>query len=203
MSQNPAKSKRESILDAAVSIADSEGLDAVTVRATAGRAGVGIGTLRHYFPSQKDLFDAIVVRRVDTVIDDSIVLDTDAPLEDRVKSMIEQFLPSELDDAASLSRWFSVYASALGPNHDTGNQRLLAAAAARSHEHMRRWLGHFASEGFLDPKAIDDTANIIIALVVGITLESLTPGTPTTVCGGRTLVANYVVNVLEAMPHER
>ncbi|WP_338888609.1 TetR/AcrR family transcriptional regulator [Rhodococcus sovatensis] len=76
--------RRESILAAASSIADSDGLDAVTVRATADKAGVGVGTLRHYFPTQKELFDAIVARRVDTIIDDSVVLDTSASLDARI-----------------------------------------------------------------------------------------------------------------------
>lgn len=192
--------RRESILEAAASIADSVGLDAVTVRATAIKAGVGIGTLRHYFPTQKDLFDAIVVRRVDTVIDDSVVLDESAPMSDRIASMIEQFIPPELDDPASLSLWFSSYSSALGPKPNISSQRLLAAAAARSHEHMRRWLRHFAAEGFVTSEDVDDVANIIIALIVGITLESLTPGTPTTIDGGRTLLTKYISTVFEKMP---
>ncbi len=191
------ETKRESILEAAASIADLQGLEAVTVRATADKAGVGIGTLRHHFPTQKALFDAIVVRRVDTLIDDSVVLDGSAALEDRIRSMIEQFIPSELDNAGSLTLWFSVYSSALGPNHDTGNRQLLAAAGARSHEHMRRWLTHFAAEGTIDPTTIDDTANTIIALTVGITLESLTPATPMSIRSGRLLLAKYLSTLFE------
>lgn len=197
MSTKPKMDRRESILEAAASIADSVGLDAVTVRATAVKAGVGIGTLRHHFPTQKDLFDAIVVRRVDTVIDDSVVLDESAAMADRVASMIEQFIPAELDKPASLNLWFSTYSSALGPKPNTGSQRLLAAAAARSHEHMRRWLRHFAAEGFVNPRDVDDVANTIIALIVGITLESLTPGTPTTIQGGRTMLTKYVSTIFE------
>lgn len=200
MSTDPKIDRRESIVEAAVSLADSVGLDAVTVRATAIKAGVGIGTLRHHFPTQKDLFDAIVVRRVDAVIDDSVVLDESAAMSDRIASMIEQFIPPELDKPASLNLWFGTYSSALGPKPNIGSQRLLAAAAARSHEHMRRWLRHFAAEGFVRPKDVDDVANTIIALIVGITLESLTPGTPTTIGGGRTLLTKYISTVLETVP---
>lgn len=195
--------RRESILEAATRIADSKGLEAVTVRATAAKAGVGIGTLRHYFPSQKDLFDAIVERRVDNIIDDSVVLDPSALLGDRISSMVQQFLPSELDDPTALSLWFSVYSSALGPNRDTGNERLLAAAAARSHEHMRRWLRQFAAEGFIEPHEVDDTSNTVIALIVGITLESLTPGTEITVPAGRRLLTKFATTLFQEPNRDR
>jgi AcrR family transcriptional regulator len=188
--------RRESILAAASSIADTDGLDAVTVRATADRAGVGVGTLRHYFPTQKELFDAIVARRVDTVIDDSVVLDTSATLDARISSMITQFLPDDLDDVAALRLWFTSYSSALGPNPAESNQRLLAAAAARSHEHMRRWLRHFVDESLLDADSVDDAANTAIALTVGIAMEALTPGSPTTVPEGRRLLARHFAGVL-------
>lgn len=183
--------RRESILAAASSIADTEGLDAVTVRATAVKACVGVGTLRHYFPTQKELFDAIVARRVDTIIDDSVVLDTSAPLDARISSMVTQFLPDDLDDDAALRLWFTSYSSALGPNPAESNQRLLAAAAARSHEHMRRWLRHFVDERLLDADSVDDAANTAIALTVGIAMEALTPGSPTTVPDGRRLLARH------------
>ena len=183
--------RRESILAAALSIADTEGLDAVTVRATAVKACVGVGTLRHYFPTQKELFDAIVARRVDTIIDDSVVLDTSAPLDARISSMVTQFLPDDLDDDAALRLWFTSYSSALGPNPAESNQRLLAAAAARSHEHMRRWLRHFVDESLLGADSVDDAANTAIALTVGIAMEALTPGSPTTVPEGRRLLARH------------
>ena len=191
MPGNPHSARRESIIVAACSIADAEGLEAVTVRATAHRAGVGIGTLRHYFPTQKDLFDAIVERRVDAVIDDSTVLDSSATIDARVHSIVHQFLPVDLDDVGALGLWFASYSTALGPTPSIAGQQLLTAAARRSHQHRRRWLHYCAHVGFIDPDAIDDAAGTAIALTVGLTLEALTPGSPMTIERGRRLLTQH------------
>jgi AcrR family transcriptional regulator len=188
--------RREKILTSACHIADHEGLESVTVRAVADKADVAIGTLRHYFPTQKDLFDAIVERRVDAIIDDSVVLDPSATLDARIASMVGQYLPAELDDATSLRLWFTSYSTALGPAPSTAALQLLTAAARRSHEHMRRWFRHFADEGLLEAETVEDAVGIAIALTVGVTLEALTPGSPMTVPHGRTLLTRHFMALL-------
>ncbi|MDZ7917341.1 MAG: TetR/AcrR family transcriptional regulator [Rhodococcus sp. (in: high G+C Gram-positive bacteria)] len=188
--------RQRAILDAACVIADTEGLDAVTVRATAQRAGVGIGTLRHYFPTQRDLFDAIVERRVDAVIDDSVVLDSSAALDTRISGIVHQFLPTELDDVGALGLWFASYSTALGPTPSVASQQLLTAAARRSHQHMRRWLQHFADDGLVAHDAIEDAAGTAIALTVGLALEALTPGSPMTIERGRTLLTQHFTDLM-------
>ncbi|WP_338888608.1 TetR family transcriptional regulator C-terminal domain-containing protein [Rhodococcus sovatensis] len=110
--------------------------------------------------------------------------------------MVAQFLPADLDEYAALRLWFTAYSSALGPSPAESNQRLLAAAATRSHEHMRRWLTHFVEEDLLDADSVDDVANTAIALTVGIAMEALTPGSPATVPDGRRLLARHFAGVL-------
>lgn len=188
--------RRDAILLAASSLADRDGLEAVTVRAAAHEAGVGIGTLRHYFPTQRDLFDAIVERRVDAVIDDSIVLDSAAPIDARIADMVGQFLPAELDQPGALGLWFAYYSTALGPTPSVASQQLLTAAARRSHQHMRRWLRHFANEGPVADDMIDDATETAIALTVGLTLEALTPGSPMTIERGKILLAQHFSELL-------
>lgn len=192
MSDSRRSSRSEAIVFAACSLADRNGLEAVTVRATAHEAGVGIGTLRHYFPTQRALFDAIVERRVDAAIDDSTVLDSSATIDARVAAMVGQFLPAELDQPGALGLWFASYSAAVGPAPSVASQQLLTAAARRSHQHMRRWLQHFADEGILAQAAVDDAAATAIGLTVGLTLEALTPGSPMTISHGRTLLAQHL-----------
>ena len=51
---------REQIADAALALADAEGLDAVSMRTLAERLGVGTMTLYGYFRSKDELLDALV-----------------------------------------------------------------------------------------------------------------------------------------------
>ena len=50
----------EALVQAAVEIADADGLDAVTIRAVAERVGFTTMALYRYFPSKEALYDAIV-----------------------------------------------------------------------------------------------------------------------------------------------
>lgn len=153
---------------------------AVTVRAVSEAAGVGMGTLRHHFASQRDLFAELVADVVDDRLDDANVFDTSRSGPQRLQQALGQFLPAEYADTSTLSGWFDVYATAFAQPPSEHSRQLLDAAARRSHRHVRAWLVQLASEGWVDAAAIDETANLLIALSSGLLLETLTPASPVT-----------------------
>lgn len=186
--QPPVSGRRTEILAVARDLAVQEGMAAVTVRAVSSRAGIGIGTLRHYFPTQRDLFDALVVNILDDEIDDSIVMDATRPASERLARGVLQFLPADCADEHRLEAWFRLYVSSLGPTPTPLMRQLLEAAAARSHEHVRRWLTALADEGWLDAVTVENTANMLVALASGLCLETLTPGSPVTIDNARQIL---------------
>lgn len=171
---------RSRILDAARTVAAERGMRAVTVRAVSEAAGVGMGTLRHHFASQRELFAELVSELVDDRIDDAVIEDTSLGGPDRLARAIGQFLPAEYADRSTLSAWFDVYATAFAQPPSEHGRQLLETAARRSHAHVRVWLVRLASEGWLDATRIDETANLLVALSSGLLLETLTPGSPVT-----------------------
>jgi AcrR family transcriptional regulator len=58
----PAPDRRQLILDAALAIADEQGLDAITMRAVAARVGVTAMALYPHVSSKEDLLDGLVGR---------------------------------------------------------------------------------------------------------------------------------------------
>ncbi|MCW2756431.1 MAG: hypothetical protein JWO46_177 [Nocardioidaceae bacterium] len=54
-SRKPPEVRRQEILDAVVAIAADHGLDAISARDVAERAGVAPGLIHHYFPSMDEL----------------------------------------------------------------------------------------------------------------------------------------------------
>lgn len=173
-------STRERILEAARNISSERGMRAVTVRAVCDAAGVGMGTLRHHFKSQRELFAELVAGVIDDRIDDTVIEDLSLSGPDRLAQAVSQFLPADYADSASLSAWFDVYATAFAQPPSEYSRQVLEAAAQRSHTHTRAWLAQLASEGWLDATRIDDTANMLLALSSGLLLETLTPGSPVT-----------------------
>jgi AcrR family transcriptional regulator len=63
-----AVKNRQRILDAAEAIFATEGL-AVPIDAVAERAGVGVGTLYRHFPTKEALFEAIVIARLESLLE--------------------------------------------------------------------------------------------------------------------------------------
>ena len=62
-----AQQKRAALLKAAMEVFAASGVDA-PVRAIAGKAGVGAGTLYRHFPQRSDLIRAVFQSRVDTCV---------------------------------------------------------------------------------------------------------------------------------------
>ncbi|NNU27143.1 TetR/AcrR family transcriptional regulator [Isoptericola sediminis] len=175
------KDRRTAILNAARELASRDGVGAVTVRAVSAAAGIGVGTLRHYFPSQRELVDAVVADMVDGMLDESVILDRDVAPADRLAHALLQFLPASSADRGQLDAWFAFYVSALATQPSAHARRVLEASVVTSHEHLRRWLEVLTEEGALEVSSVADTSSALIALVNGLTLEALTPGSPVTV----------------------
>lgn len=166
-------------------MASRDGVGALTVRAVSAAAGVGVGTLRHYFPSQQELVDAVVAEMVENMLDESVVMDPGLAPEDRLAHAVLQFLPKSIADSRQLDAWFAFYVSALSATPSDHARRVLEASVATSHEHMRRWLEVLAGEGVVRVSSVADTSSALIALINGLTLEALTPGSPVTVADAR------------------
>jgi AcrR family transcriptional regulator len=76
-----AERNRLRVLEVAQAVFASEGL-AVPIDEIARRAGLGVGTLYRHFPTKEALFTAIVVTRMQAVVDDARAqLESDAPGE--------------------------------------------------------------------------------------------------------------------------
>ena len=63
-----ARRNRAKVLEAAEEVFASEGL-AVPIDEVARRAGVGVGTVYRHFPTKEALFEAIVVARLEALVE--------------------------------------------------------------------------------------------------------------------------------------
>jgi AcrR family transcriptional regulator len=66
-----AERNRKHVLKVAEEVFASEGL-AVPIDEIARRAGLGVGTLYRHFPTKENLFEAIVVERIQGLLDDAV-----------------------------------------------------------------------------------------------------------------------------------
>lgn len=177
--------RRAAIVAVGRDIAQRDGVSALTVRAVSGAAGVGVGTLRHYFPTQRALLEAVVADVIADELDDRVVLDRDRSPGERLAHGVLQFLPEELGAPQQLDAWFAFYVAALSSQASADARSALEASVAAARAHVRRWLSALADDGHLASERVDDVTTGLIALVNGLVLEVMTPGSPATINDAR------------------
>jgi len=173
--------RRRQIVDAAVELVAEKGVEALSVRGVAVRAGIGASTLRHYFPTQRDLYDEVVGATVDLQLDDLRIHDSTVPAATRLTECLGQFLPKNEDQRPQLEGWFGFYISAVGPTRTEQGARLLATFSQRARQRIEGWLSVLAHEKALPRAEIPRLATTALALIDGLCLELLTPQTALTV----------------------
>jgi AcrR family transcriptional regulator len=93
-----ALKNRERILEAAETTFASLGL-AVPIDVVAERAGVGVGTLYRHFPTKEALFEAIVMTRLEDLVDDTTARSDASDPADAFFSFLRRFANEALAKA--------------------------------------------------------------------------------------------------------
>ncbi|WP_298890067.1 TetR/AcrR family transcriptional regulator [uncultured Serinicoccus sp.] len=170
-----SQDRREQIVQAAREVVAEGGLEAVSVRTVARRAGIGASTLRHYFPTQRDLYEEVLRPALEHVVSDLHVEDRQLPPRARLHECLVQFIPRDYRDADTLSLWLASYAAAVGPNASESESRTLESLAALSRERVDAWLAVLDEEGVLLLER-GDALRLVLSVLDGICLQLLTPG---------------------------
>lgn len=175
MTQGARLSKRDDIITAAIRLAERSGPGEanLSVRAVAKEAGVGPSTLRHYFPTQADLHEAVALRSIDTVINDFSIADSSRAPADRLYECCAQFLPTHEHRDVQLETWFSMHLHALGAEKRAVSRRLLEHGHRVTYDSLHRWLNLLAEEGHIDPAEVEPTATALFTTIDGIALHSI------------------------------
>lgn len=155
-------------------------MERLSVRAVADAAGIGMGTLRHYFPNQKSLHQALIVKLVDNETEDFEIRDHRLSAADRLERCVLQFVPTTEESAHLLEVWFGMYRVGLDPAGAPFAREFLETSTVRSRERIRAWLEVLANEGHLDTSEIRTRALGLSSLIAGVCLEMVTPGSAMT-----------------------
>ncbi|MBA9083956.1 AcrR family transcriptional regulator [Fontibacillus solani] len=105
--------QRRIVAEAALRVIRKSGLEHATVRRIAEEAGLSVGSMRHYFSTQEDLFSfcmGLFVERVEERLEN---LKWEGPLVNDLKCMLLQFLPMDQERTLEMEVWFSFSAKTL------------------------------------------------------------------------------------------
>ncbi|GAA2687577.1 MULTISPECIES: TetR/AcrR family transcriptional regulator [Actinosynnema] len=168
-------STRERITEAALRLALVDGLGGLSVRAVAREAGVGATTLRHYFPTQAELYRVIAARYVNAQLSDLGIADADRDPVQRLHECLVQFLApaDQPDQRLSLESWFELHRTALAPDALPTGRETLVNGHHSSADVLTRWLTTLAEQGHLAAEGVAGHAGTALALISGLHLTML------------------------------
>ncbi|MDE3720566.1 TetR/AcrR family transcriptional regulator [Nocardiopsis sp. N85] len=177
MEQKPPEGlgSRDRILWAAATMLGDGPGAALSVRAVAARAGVSTGSLRHHFPTQRALMDAVLALVYDMVLPDDSVHDRSIPARDRLTASLQRALAplgAETDARRSWLLAFERYAS----NEPTEAAREEYLALERE---MRRRIEYcltvLQDEGAVPEGDNSRRARFLITVVNGLSIAQAMP----------------------------
>jgi AcrR family transcriptional regulator len=191
--------RRAEVVEAAKALALERGLEAVTLRAVAGRVGVAPGLVAHYAPSMDELVAAIFGDLVSAELRDVIALAQRAePAAERLGILLDTLLDGSRDDITLV--W--VQAWGMGARSE--------ALAARVRAEMDDWHAALAAEIERGMDAGEfargDAAGIawhLLAMIDGLNAHSLVrwnAGPDPVARPARTLTARALAGMLGVAP---
>jgi len=167
-------STRDRIIAAATEMMQ-EGAPRLSVRAVAARAGVGASTLRHHFPTQRDLINSALTATYDAAMPDERIRDTSIPPRDRLRECLRRLLDPFNTPADAREVWtglLGMFAEAEGdPNTRAGYDVIIAQAERR----VRAWLAILEEEGVLTPGDDARRADFLLTFIDGLSIARALP----------------------------
>ncbi|UFU06306.1 TetR/AcrR family transcriptional regulator [Ruania halotolerans] len=167
---------RERILAAAAAIISEEGLAArLSVRAVAARAGVSTGSLRHHFPTQRELRDEVMRRIYGWIAPGDTIHDTSLPVRERLIQALQQ--PLALIGAGAQAReTMATTCRTFIAGEQTDQVRESYLAIERDAQYrLEHWLTVIAEEGGIPVEDIPRRARFLSTVLNGLGLERALP----------------------------
>lgn len=105
--------QRSIVAAAAIRVIQNNGLENATVRTIAKEAGLSVGSMRHYFATQAELFGFCMNLFAERVKQRVETLQMSGTVMENMKNLLLQFLPLDEDRKMEMEVWFSFSAKVL------------------------------------------------------------------------------------------
>jgi TetR/AcrR family transcriptional repressor of bet genes len=152
--------RRDELMDAAIDAVGTEGLNGATIAVIAGRAGMSVGLVNHYFESKEELL-ALAMRNLSSLICRDILdlMPADPTPEQRLKAIIDGSFQPQHFRGAKRQAWM---------------QFMLASQSEPRIKHLYHLTGmrfvsntRFAVRQLVPAKDVEEITDGVVALIDG------------------------------------
>lgn len=166
---------RDRILIAAATMLGENPTARLSVRAVAARAQVSTGSLRHFFPTQRELIDTVISGIYDIDIPDDPINDHALTPTDRLIACLRMMLAQTGVGDRAREQWGALYkAYVASPPSDDEAATYLALERMGRHR-IERWLATLVEEGAIPSGAIEQRARFLATVISGLMMERALP----------------------------
>ena len=166
---------RSKILIAAATMLGENPTARLSVRAVAARAQVSTGSLRHFFPTQRELVETVVAAMYDLEIPDDPINDHSLTPEQRLIACLQLLLFHVGVGDRARQQWASLYEAyvATAPSEDEAAVYLALDRMGR--HRIEQWLTTLVDEGATPGGEIEARARFLATVTSGIATERALP----------------------------
>lgn len=166
---------RDKILIAAATMLGEDPTARLSVRAVAARAQVSTGSLRHFFPTQRELMDTVVAAIYDLEIPDDPIKDHTMTPAERLMACLRLLLAQVGVGDRAREQWGALYnAYVASPPSDDEAATYLALERMGRHR-IERWLTTLVDEGEILDGQITQKARFLGTVLTGLMTERALP----------------------------
>jgi AcrR family transcriptional regulator len=164
---------RARILRAAMSIAQSGAR--VSVRGVAARAGVGMGTLRYHFPTQRELLDAVLASVYDEALPDERIRDATVPAAERLLECLRHLLTPVGTGDEARKTWGEIHRTFIDGEATAEARAGYVAVHRQALRRVESWLSILVEEGALARGDNTARASFLLTVVNGLAVQRALP----------------------------
>lgn len=166
---------RAKILIAAATMLGENPTARLSVRAVAARAQVSTGSLRHFFPTQRELIETVVAAMYDLEIPDDPINDHSLTAEERLIGCLQLILREVGVGERARKQWGALYEAyvATAPSEDETATYLALDRMGR--HRISQWLTTLIDEGATPGGRVEERARFLATMLAGLMTERALP----------------------------
>jgi AcrR family transcriptional regulator len=169
---------RDKILIAAATMLGEDPTARLSVRAVAARAGVSTGSLRHFFPTQRELIDTVVEGLQTLDLPEDPMRDTSRSPAERLEACLRLLLLGAGTGEKARQNWTALHEAYVASPVPEDAVHVFSALERLAVDRVERWLVVLRDEGVLAPGDLEQHARFLLTVVNGLSLERALPGAP-------------------------
>lgn len=166
---------RERILIAAATMLGEDPTARLSVRAVAARAQVSTGSLRHFFPTQRQLIDTVIALIHDVELPDDPIENRSVSAEQRLVDCLRLALSVVGVGEPARQRFAALHDAYIAAPVSDDQATTFAALDRLDRHRLERWLRVLADEGAMPSGSIETAARFLSTVLTGLLTERALP----------------------------